>query len=51
MKWLKKLDTNLYEIRSKVGSNIQRGIYFHWEDNKFINTHGFTKKTDKTPTY
>ena len=29
LKWVKKLDTNLYELRSKVGSNIQRAIYFH----------------------
>lgn len=48
-KWIKKLDSNLYEIRSKLGSNIQRSIYFHWENNKYVITHGFTKKTQKTP--
>lgn len=27
-KWVKKIESNLYEIRSKFGSNIQRAIYF-----------------------
>lgn len=48
-KWTKKLETNLYEIRSKYASNIQRAIYFHWENNRYIITHGFSKKTKKTP--
>ena len=49
MEWVKKLDKNLYEIRSIVGSNIQRACYFHVEGNQYIITHGFTKKTQKTP--
>ncbi len=49
MQWVKKLDNNLYELRSKVGSNIQRAIYFHVEENDYIITHGFTKKSQKTP--
>lgn len=48
-KWVKKLENNLYEIRSKVSSNIQRALYFHVVDNRYVITHGFTKKTDKTP--
>lgn len=48
-KWIKKLTSNLYEIRSKRSSNIHRAIYFHWENNKYIITHGFTKKTQNTP--
>lgn len=44
-----KLETNLYELRSKVSSNIQRVFYFHVVDNRYVITHGFTKKTDKTP--
>ena len=48
-KWIKKLTSNLYEIRSKLSSNIHRAIYFHWENNKYIITHGFTKKTQNTP--
>lgn len=49
MKWIKKLDKNLYEIRTKFGSNIQRAIYFQKIGNQYIITHGFTKKTQKTP--
>ncbi|WEV42952.1 type II toxin-antitoxin system RelE/ParE family toxin [Lactobacillus sp. ESL0684] len=49
LEWVKKLDKNLYEIRSKVSSNIQRAVYFHVEDNQYMITHGFTKKTQKTP--
>lgn len=48
--WIKFIDKNLYEVRSKVGKNQQRGLYFHVTDNKYIITHGFTKKTQKTPT-
>ena len=47
--WVTKLDTNLYELRSKVGSNIQRGIYFHVDKERYVITHGFTKKSEKTP--
>lgn len=51
MTWVKKLDghKNLYELRSKVSTNIQRALYFHVEKSKYIITHGFTKKTQKTP--
>lgn len=48
-KWTKKLENNLYEIRSKRASNIQRAIYFQSKDNKYIITNGFTKKSQKTP--
>ncbi|WP_436896562.1 type II toxin-antitoxin system RelE/ParE family toxin [Mammaliicoccus sciuri] len=44
MKWVKKLENNLYEIRSKRGNNIQRVIYFRVVDNRYVITHGFTKK-------
>lgn len=47
--WVKKLDSNLYEIRSRVSNNQQRGLYFHVEENHYVITHGFTKKTQKTP--
>ncbi|WP_308726228.1 type II toxin-antitoxin system RelE/ParE family toxin [Lactiplantibacillus plantarum] len=49
---LKKIESakNLYELRSKVSSNIQRALYFHVKGPKYvITTHGFTKKTQKTP--
>lgn len=28
MKWVKKIDSEIYEIRSQVSSNIQRALYF-----------------------
>lgn len=49
MKWIKKINRNIFELRSKVGNNIQRGLYFHVENQVFLVTHGFSKKTDKTP--
>ena len=49
MEWVKKLNSDIFEIRSKVSSNIQRALYFHAVDNRYIITHGFTKKTQKTP--
>lgn len=49
MKWIKKLEDNLFEIRSTLGSNTQRGIYFHIENDRYYLTHGFSKKTQKTP--
>lgn len=48
IEWVKKLDKNLFEIRSKISSNIQRGLYFHDDGSNYVITHGFTKKTDKT---
>lgn len=48
-KWIKKLDDNLFELRSIQGNNIQRGFYFKYKDGIFVITHGFTKKTQKTP--
>ncbi|MCH5464152.1 type II toxin-antitoxin system RelE/ParE family toxin [Lactobacillus sp. ZJLC29-4] len=49
MKWIKKLEDNLYELRSQQGNGIQRVIYFHLEGSEYVITHGFTKKTVKTP--
>lgn len=46
---VKKLDYEFYEIRSKISTHIQRVLYFHKDSNKYIVTHGFTKKTQKTP--
>ena len=48
-KWVKKIDKNLYELRSKVSTNIQRAFYFQNTGNEFLITHGFTKKSQKTP--
>lgn len=49
MEWVEKLDTDIYELRSKFGNNIQRSLYFQKGDNEYLITHGFTKKTQKTP--
>jgi phage-related protein len=49
LEWVKKLDNEINEIRSKASSNIQRALYFHIKNNQYIITHGFTKKTQKTP--
>ena len=35
-------------MRAKVGSNISRVLYFFFDGNKAILTHGFIKKTEKT---
>ncbi|MDB7088906.1 type II toxin-antitoxin system RelE/ParE family toxin [Enterococcus mundtii] len=32
----KKLENNLFELRSEFGTNIQRVLYFHWFESKFI---------------
>ena len=37
------------EIRLKCHNSIQRALYFHVINNRYIITHGFTKKTQKTP--
>jgi phage-related protein len=47
--WIKKIDDNLYELRSKAGSNIQRAFYFQKIGNEYLITHGFTKKIQQTP--
>ncbi|MFT9412498.1 type II toxin-antitoxin system RelE/ParE family toxin [Liquorilactobacillus hordei] len=47
--WVKKLESKLYEIRSKRASNIQRAIYFQVQGSQYLITNAFTKKTQKTP--
>ncbi|NMM97391.1 type II toxin-antitoxin system RelE/ParE family toxin [Bifidobacterium olomucense] len=49
MQWVKKLDNEIWEIRSQQSNNIQRACYFHFNGIQYIITHGFTKKTQKTP--
>ena len=43
------LDDGIFELRTKQGSNIVRNLYFFFIGNKIIITHGFRKKTQKTP--
>ncbi|ULG73291.1 type II toxin-antitoxin system RelE/ParE family toxin [Macrococcus brunensis] len=49
LKYVKKLDDYLFEVRSRSGNNQQRAVYFHLEQNQYVITHGFTKKTQTTP--
>ncbi len=39
----------LFEIRIKDKANIHRILYFTFTGRKFVLLHGFTKKTEKTP--
>lgn len=43
------LQDGIFELRAKVGSNISRVMYFFVIGNQAILTHGFIKKTQKTP--
>ena len=45
----KPIGNGLFELRAKVSTNINRIIYFHFENGRFILLHGFTKKDQKTP--
>jgi phage-related protein len=49
MQWVKRLEDDFCELRSIRGSNIQRAIYFQVIGTQYVITHGFTKKTQKTP--
>ncbi len=40
----------LFEIRIKDRQNIHRIFYFAFTGRRLVLLHGFTKKTDKTPT-
>ena len=43
------LDDGIFELRTIQGNNIIRSLYFFFVGSKIIITHGFRKKTDKTP--
>ena len=45
----KPLDDGIFELRAKSGKNISRVLYFFVVGNRAILTHGFIKKTPKTP--
>ena len=45
----KYLNDGIFEVRAKVGSDISRVLYFFFINKQIILTHGFTKKTQKTP--
>ena len=45
----KALDDGVFELRTKVSSDITRILYFFYVGKKIILTNGFVKKTQKTP--
>lgn len=49
MPFSRHLDDGIFELRTVVGSNITRILYFFVVGRRVILTHGFVKKTRKTP--
>ena len=45
----KYLKYGIFELRAKVGTDISRVLYFFYYEGRIILTHGFVKKTQKTP--
>jgi len=45
----KLLVDGIFELRIRQGTDIVRVLYFFYVGKKIILTHGFTKKTQKTP--
>ena len=45
----KHLSEGIFELRTKLASNITRVLYFFYADQKIILTNGFVKKTRKPP--
>ncbi len=43
------LEDGIFELRAVQGSNISRALYFFYIEGRIIFTHGFIKKTQKTP--
>lgn len=45
----KKLDDGIFEIRVSLPNKIVRNLYYYVSGQKVIITHGFVKKSQKTP--
>ena len=45
----KSLGDGIFELRTQFGGNISRVLYFFVVNGKAVLTHGFIKKTQKTP--
>ena len=43
------LEDGVFELRAVQGSNISRALFFFYIEGRIIITHGFIKKTQKTP--
>lgn len=47
--YLKNINRDIYEIRVQLSGNIYRFLCFFYKGNIIVVTHGFQKKTQKTP--
>ena len=47
--FVRKLDSGLYEIKTKVAGTWPRIIYFYFDKDKVVYLHAFMKKSNKTP--
>ena len=45
----KHLSEGIFELRARVKTDITRVLYFFYVDRRIVLTHGFVKKTQKTP--
>ena len=45
----KHVEDGIFELRTTMGNNASRVLYFFVVGDKAILTHGFSKKTQKTP--
>ncbi len=43
------LGDGIFELRAQAGNNISRVLYFFYAGDRAVLTHGFIKKTQKTP--
>ena len=43
------LGDGIFELRAVQGSNISRALFFFYVQGRIVVTHGFIKKTQKTP--
>ena len=49
MPFSRHLDDGIFELRTVQGSDITRVLYFFVAGGEIVLTHGFVKKTQKTP--
>lgn len=49
MPYARHLEDGIYELRTVQGNNITRVLYFFVVGDQAVLTHGFIKKTQKTP--
>ena len=49
MPYSKHVQDGIFELRTQVGNDITRVMYFFFDGGKAVLTHGFIKKQQKTP--